>query len=510
MFVAEQAESERMPPTDGQETKLGDLVSALADARSWGNPDVLVTGIAYDSRRIEPGQLFVAMKGEITDGNGYIDQALKRGAVGCISEREPAPNFSAAWIGVPDARLAMARLAQRFYGRPSGELKLVGITGTKGKTTTTYLVDSVFGAAGLTSCRIGTIDYKMGQRAWSAERTTPEAVDLQRLLRESVQSGCTHAVMEVSSHSLVLHRVQGCKFSLSCFTNLSRDHLDYHADFENYFRAKQRLFVGDEVEGPEQAVINISDSWGKRLRQSLSCPTTTFGLVTVADVRPEVLPDNLNPLKFVTRTSRGTLPIESRLVGMGNLFNILSTVAICQSLGLDDEAIVRGIGQLAGVPGRLELIDCGQPFTVIVDYAHTDVALENLLLIARGLRPNRTITVFGCGGNRDRTKRPLMGEIAAKLSDIVIVTSDNPRREEPEAIIAEIEKGIRKVTSRYLKHVEREVAISEALRMAQPGDVVLIAGKGHEPYQEFADRTIPFDDRDVSRKLLRQKLEGML
>jgi UDP-N-acetylmuramoyl-L-alanyl-D-glutamate--2,6-diaminopimelate ligase len=489
---------------------LSSLLRAVEGAVVSGSGDPQITGLAYDSRRVAPGHLFIAVRGEVTDGNLYIAQAAERGAAAIVSELAPTSGPSVPWVRIPDARLSMAALARAYYQDPSRELSLVGVTGTKGKTTTTYLVDSVLEVAGKKTCRIGTIDYRLGDETWSAARTTPEAVDLQALLRKAVDGGCTHAVMEVSSHSLALHRVRGSCFEIACFTNLSRDHLDYHTDFENYFRAKQMLFLGGEVDGPKLAVVNVSDSWGKRLRQSLTCSTLTFGLIHRADVRPEVMPENLNPLRFAVQTDRGNLRIDSRLVGMGNLFNILSTVAICQGLGLKSEAIEEGINRLQGVPGRLELIDCGQPFTVIVDYAHTDVALENLLLIARGLHPRRIITLFGCGGNRDRSKRPLMGEIAAKLSDLVIVTSDNPRGEEPAAIIAEIEKGIRTVTSRYQRIVDREEAIATAFRQAQPDDVVLVAGKGHETYQECAGHMIPFDDREMCRKLLKKKMEGTL
>ena len=490
--------------------RLLELLRAVKDAQLLGPVDPEITGMAYDSRRVAPGYLFVAVRGEVTDGNLYIAQAIERGAAAIVSELAPHSGISAPWVRVRDARLSLAALARAYYRDPSHELALIGVTGTKGKTTTTYLVDSVLDVAGKKTCRIGTIDYRLGDETWDAARTTPEAVDLQALLRRAVTAGCSHAVMEVSSHSLALHRVSGSRFEIACFTNLSRDHLDYHTDFENYFRAKQMLFVGGEVDGPKLAVVNVSDSWGKRLRQSLTCSTMTFGLIHRADVRPEVMPESLNPLRFTVQAAGVNLMIDSRLVGMGNLFNILSTVAICRGLGIESEAIEQGINRLQGVPGRLELIDCGQPFTVIVDYAHTDVALENLLLIARGLHPRRVITVFGCGGNRDRTKRPLMGEIAAKMSDLVIVTSDNPRGEEPAAIIREIEKGIRAVTSKYQRCIDREEAITAAIRQAQPDDVVLVAGKGHESYQEFADQIIPFDDREVCRRLLKKKMEGAL
>ncbi len=487
---------------------LGRLIETLPEARLSGPAETPVAGLAYDSRKVQKGFLFIAIRGEVTDGNLFVEPALRAGAAAVVSERPVPAAFSGPWVQVADARQALASISIRFFGDPSGRLQLAGVTGTKGKTTTSYLIDSVFRAAGDTSCMMGTVEYRMGSRSWQAERTTPEAGDIQEMLQRALREGCTRAVMEVSSHSLVLHRVRGMAFHTACFTNLSRDHLDFHGDMESYFRAKSMLFEGGEIRGPERAVCNLDDPWGERLSREISGPRLTFGTRPEADVRPRQLPERMDSLAFEACTPKGSLEVRSALAGAGNLSNILAAIAVCQSMDLSAEAIQQGISGLRGVPGRLELIRCGQPFTVIVDYAHTEAALDNLLRLAQGLHPPGIITVVGCGGNRDRTKRPGMGRIAAAGSRLLIVTSDNPRQEDPVRIAEEIEAGLGGIDVEYRRQLDRRRAMAEAFQAARPGEVVLIAGKGHETYQEFAGGKVAFDDRQVARELLEEMRKG--
>jgi UDP-N-acetylmuramoyl-L-alanyl-D-glutamate--2,6-diaminopimelate ligase len=490
---------------------LGVLARALPDCTISGKDSLPVTDITHDSRSVRPGSLFVAIRGDKADGNDFIftpGGALQAGASVVCSERPAPTNTSLGWIQTGDIRKTLAILSRIFFEDPSRKMELVGITGTKGKTTTSYLVDSLFRVQDPTSCLIGTIESRIGEQVWPAERTTPESSDLQRLLYHAVQQGCRRAVLEVSSHSLVLHRVYGMSFQTACFTNLTRDHLDFHQEFESYYQAKSSLFGGEEIRGPKTAVINGDDAWGKRLLAERKSSVLSYGTSSSADVRPEKEEVNLNPISLRVLSPQGVLEISSHLVGKGNLYNILAAVGIGLSLNMPGEIIECGIAKVAGVPGRLESIDVGQPFSVIVDYAHTDAALENLLQIARGLRPKRVVTVFGCGGDRDRGKRPRMAEVAADYSDMVIVTNDNPRSERPEDIAAEIETGFCGRAVRWTRQLDRRAAIEEAVRFAEPGDVILIAGKGHETYQEINGKKIDFDDRVVAREMVQRRMEG--
>ncbi len=489
-------------------------VEAIGSSGSVG--DTTVTSVAYDSRQAGPGSVFVALRGVKADGTAFARDAVKRGAIAVVSESEPPEALTVPWVRVADARLALAALSAEFYGHPSHELTLVGITGTNGKTTTSYLLTSIFEAAGLKSGRIGTIGYRIGRREIDAARTTPEAPDLQGMLREMVTQGCSACVMEVSSHALSLRRADHLRFSAAIFTNLTRDHLDFHGDMEQYFRAKRRLFelLPDDGFG----VANVDDRRGTELAAVAKRPVT-YAIDASADVRPGPLSYSLDGLAFEARTPRGTLRLRSSLVGRPNTYNILAAVAAAMALDLPFSAIEEGVATLSDVPGRFQLISgAGDDVRVVVDYAHTDDALKNLLETARPLATGRLITVFGCGGDRDRTKRPLMGAVAARLSDLVIVTSDNPRSEDPEQIIEEVKRGIvmppdrtppkgqpaRKSTP-CLAIVDRKEAIARAVREARPGDLVLIAGKGHEKYQEIGDRTLPFDDVDVAREALARR-----
>jgi UDP-N-acetylmuramoyl-L-alanyl-D-glutamate--2,6-diaminopimelate ligase len=443
----------------------------------------------------------VAVRGTATDGNQFVDAARKKGAAAVASEEPPRPG--GPWLQVPDAREALATLSAEVLGRPADALTLVGVTGTNGKTTTTYLIDAVLRAAGHKTGLLGTVQYRVGDRLAEAARTTPESSDLQALFRQMVDEGCDHAVLEVSSHSLELKRVHGCAFQVAVFTNLTRDHLDFHGDMERYFLAKRRLF--DTYLRPSgHAVINLDDDRAPELIAASRGRVWTYAVGGgPADLQATDVRLSLDATRFRARTPVGDLDVHTPLLGRFNVQNVLAALGGTLALGVDPGAALRGIASVSGVPGRLERVLGGQDFTVVVDYAHTDDALKNLLETIRELRPRRVITVFGCGGDRDRTKRPLMGAVAARLSDVVVVTSDNPRSEPPEAILEEIQRGMNG-GRRAERHaiVDRREAIVRALEMAQPGDAVVIAGKGHETYQVLRDRTVPFDDRQIAREVL--------
>jgi UDP-N-acetylmuramoyl-L-alanyl-D-glutamate--2,6-diaminopimelate ligase len=461
-------------------------------------------GVAHDSRQAVPGWVFVALRGLKADGVTFAPQAIANGAAAVVAERAPAAPVGVPWIVVSDARLALAILADAFYGHPSRDMRVVGITGTNGKTTTSYLLSAIFEAAGVQCGLMGTVTYRIGAREVEATRTTPEAPEVQRMLRQMADEGCGACVMEVSSHALALRRVDGMHFAAGIYTNLTRDHLDFHADMEDYFAAKRRLFAMLPADAP--SVINLDDPRGGALVDVAPNPIT-YAINRAADVSPGPLSYSLSGLTFEVRTPHGVVHVRSRLVGRPNVYNILAATAAAVALGLPLDAIERGLEGLAGVPGRFELASTGDDdITVVVDYAHTDDALRNLLETARPLAQHRLITVFGCGGDRDRSKRPLMGMVAARLSDVVVITSDNPRSEEPSRIIEEAKRGaqaeVRNGTPELLTIVDRREAIREAVRRAREGDVVLVAGKGHEKYQEIGGRVLPFDDVAVAREAL--------
>ena len=488
---------------------LGELLRRVPGARLQGDPALPITEVTYDSRRIGPGGLFVAIRGAVADGNQFVDAARKKGAVAVVSEAPPAG--PGAWVEVPDAREALALLSAAALGDPAESLRLVGVTGTNGKTTTTYLIDAALRAAGHNVGLIGTVQYRIGARLVEATRTTPESSDLQVLFRQMVDEGCTDAVMEVSSHSLDLKRVHGCRFQVAVFTNLTRDHLDFHGDMDRYFAAKRRLF-DTYLRADGHAVINADDDRAPALAAASPAQVWTYGIEPAsgassikpkADVSASQISLSLKGTRFRARTPRGEFDVETPLIGRFNVENFLAGLTAALALDVEPAVALRGLLTMTGVPGRLERVNAGQDFAVIVDYAHTDDALRNLLETVRALGPRRLITVFGCGGDRDRTKRPLMGAVAARLSDVVVVTSDNPRSEPPEAILDEIQRGMNG-SRRGERHaiVDRLEAISRALEMAEPGDAVVIAGKGHETYQVLRDRTVPFDDRQVARDLI--------
>lgn len=484
--------------------KLGEVLANVSRLPSGVAVNAEVTSLAYDSRRVERGSLFFAIRGEKADGHDYIPRAIERGAIGVVSERPAPPELASRWIQVPQIRRALAEAAGAFYDHPDAFLRLIGVTGTNGKTTTTFLLERILEAAGIPAGLFGTIEYRWHGRTIQAVNTTPESLDLMSCFDELARSGAQAAVLEVSSHALAQERVWGLHFAAAVFTNLTRDHLDYHKDFESYFAAKRRLFEGLGTPPPELAVINVDDEWGERLLQLSGSRQITYGAKPGAQVRVRQFSSDLAGLKAVFETPGGTLDIVSPLVGRPNLLNILAATATAFGLGIAADKIRSGIEGLEAVPGRFERVDAGQPFLVVVDYAHTDDALKNVLGVAREMAKNRLLVVFGCGGERDRSKRPLMGEAAASLADIAYLTSDNPRAEDPLAILNDVMVGLQRTGRPYQVNVDRETAIRKALEEAREGDVVVITGKGHETYQILKEQTIPFDDREVARKVLRE------
>jgi UDP-N-acetylmuramoyl-L-alanyl-D-glutamate--2,6-diaminopimelate ligase len=490
--------------------RLAKLLRGIDAGGAAALSEIEISEIAYDSRQVKPGGLFVAVRGEKTDGNQFVSDAAARGAVAVISEEPRAATAPAnlAWIETANARKALAIAGANFYERPAEILKLVGVTGTNGKTTTSYLVDSILRAAGCEVGLFGTIGYRLVRESLPAPNTTPESLDLQKYLAQIVRAGGTHAVLEASSHALALERLWGCPFSVALFTNLTRDHLDYHKTLDEYFAAKRRLFEGTGAPPPGAGVVNHDDEYGRRL-VGLAARTLTYGLEPGADVttkKPEI---SLTGIEFTAETLAGKIEIRSKLVGRHNVYNILAAVSAGVALDLPKEVIAAGIAQLTAVPGRFERIEAGQPFLVIVDYAHTDDALRNLLATAKDLNPaGRIIMLFGCGGDRDRTKRPLMGEVAGRSSEIVVLTSDNPRSEDPLLIINDAIVGAQRTKAKLFIEPDRQKAIELALDEARAGDIVLLAGKGHETYQVLRDRTIDFDDRAVARQVLKRRGYG--
>ncbi len=480
-----------------------------------GNPNIVnpkISGLEYDSRRIKPGDVFVAIRGESSDGNKFIDKAIAAGAVAVVTDSaDEKPREGVPWAQISHGRKGLARLAANFYGQPGSKLAITGITGTNGKSTTAFLLEAILAAAGRKSALIGTIEYHVAGKILPAPHTTPESLDLNRIFAEAVSAGATEAVMEVSSHALAQHRAYGIYFAVAVFTNLTRDHLDYHLTMEEYFAAKQLLFRGDGALPPYAAVINVDDKYGLKLADishKISADLLTYGL-TDGEFSTRKLEITPQGTKFDLVTREKIIPIYSPLIGRVNVYNILAAATAAYASGCKFEEIAHGIGTLVRVPGRFERVDCGQPFTVVVDYAHTDDALRNLTALAREFvtraGPNgRVVTVFGCGGDRDRAKRPLMGEAAGRGSDFVVLTSDNPRSEDPLAIINDAMVGLQRAGAKYRMESDRKTAITLAIGEAAPGDIVLLAGKGHEKNQVLREGSIPFDDVEVARQALRE------
>jgi len=485
----------------------GKLSGAEGDARA-----IVVSDVTHDSREARGGSLFVAIRGAKLDAHSFIGQVLEQGAIGVVSERERPGDFAGAWIEVADARVALAQASAEVQRHPSRELKLVGITGTNGKTTTAHLLAAVCEAAGERVAVLGTVGYRIGEEQFKAEHTTPEASAIQRFLRRAVEAGCGVAVMESSSQALDLRRCDALHYSVAVFTNLTRDHLDYHGTMEDYYQAKLRLFDGRLGSRPQTSIINLDDEYGVRLASELKASgarVVTYALDAEADVRARDVQYTLDGMRFSLRVLDKESPVSSPLVGRPHIYNMLAATTCGLALGYELEVAVRAFETCAGAPGRFERVaHTAGDFAVVVDYAHTDDALRNVLGTARDVvtKGGRVITVFGCGGDRDRTKRAPMGEAAASLSDIVILTSDNPRTEDPDRILADTEVGLRRAARKpYLKIADRRAAIFRAIAEARAGDVVVIAGKGHEDYQIIGTETVHFDDKEVASEALAER-----
>ncbi|MEJ7616671.1 MAG: UDP-N-acetylmuramoyl-L-alanyl-D-glutamate--2,6-diaminopimelate ligase [Pyrinomonadaceae bacterium] len=486
-----------------------DKVARAVGGQMTGDGKAAVIDVTHDSRQVRDGSLFVAVRGASFDGHHFISHAVAGGAAGIIADISPPTGTSVPWIQVADARRALALAAAEAHAHPSRELNLIGITGTNGKTTTAYLVSAVAEAKGETTAMMGTVESRIGRDRFKSERTTGEASDVQRFLRRAVDAGCATAVMECSSHAIDLHRCDALRFRVAIFTNLTPDHLDYHRSMEAYFDAKRRLFDGRLGETPGISVINVDDTSGRGLALDLTAErarVVTYALEAAADVTARDLQISFTGMRFVMSTPAGERTVHTPLVGRPHVYNLLAAAA-ATAVGLDwplDHA-VGAFGVCAGAPGRFEAVPHAGRFAVVVDYAHTDDALGKVLRTAREVTGGRVITVFGCGGDRDRTKRAPMGETAAALSDVVVLASDNPRTEDPQAILADVEVGLKKAARPYFKIADRRAAINAAIEMAEDGDLVLIAGKGHEDYQIIGREMIHFDDREEARSALARR-----
>src|SRR5438874_2757908 len=484
--------------------QLKTLAGAIPVRQVIGPLDRTVESIAYDSRRVQKNGLFVALRGEKNDGHEFIGHAIEKGATVIVAEREEK-NARATCVVVENTRRALADLAATFYGRPAQRLKLAAVTGTNGKTTTTFLIKHICEKAGLRCGLIGTVRYEIGERILPATRTTPESLDLQELLAQIANAGCRAAAMEVSSHALAQERTRALEWDVAVFTNLTQDHLDFHGTMENYFASKMKLFTQlaqQQIKRKPVAVVNIDDRYGEQLLGKIdkSTAVVTFGMGVRADFRASNYRMDFGGTSYQLDARGKSYLVRLPLIGRFNVANSMAALAAANALGLNLREAVLSLGRSPQVPGRLEMVPAKRQLQVFVDYAHTPDALLNVLKTLRELGPRRLFVVFGCGGDRDRQKRPLMGEVADRHADYAIVTSDNPRKEDPAAIIAEMENGFR--SNHFEKITDRASAISRAIEIAQPRDIVLIAGKGHENYQEFSDHTVPFEDIQVARRAL--------
>ena len=481
-----------------------ELTRAVPGVRAAGDFSVQITGVAYDSRLVVPGDVFVAVAGFQADGHDFAKDAVDGGAAALVVERKiegvssEVPQFVAS-----SCREALSRIGDAFYGHPSGELALIGVTGTNGKTTTAFLIDAILRASGRRTGLMGTIHYRVGDEVFEEPRTTSEGPDLQRYLRRMADAGASHAVMEVSSHGLALDRLFGCESQAAVFTNLTQDHLDFHGDMEAYFQAKLKLF---KEFSPANAVVNIDDAYGRRIAEQARERVWTYAAGSGADLGVEDLSSSSSGMRFQMMTPAGRVGVETALIGRHNLSNILAASAACLSQGLTPEEVAAGVASLENIPGRFEKVDMGQPFLVVVDYAHTEDALERVLEFARPVTEGRPLTLMGCGGDRDRNKRPLMAAAALRGSDYVVMTSDNPRTEDPASILKEVESGAALAPAsvgRWRSILDRREAIRAIVAEAREGDAVVIAGKGHETYQILGTERTPFDDREEARTALR-------
>jgi UDP-N-acetylmuramoyl-L-alanyl-D-glutamate--2,6-diaminopimelate ligase len=484
--------------------QLKTLTAAIPVRQVIGPLERAVESIAYDSRRVQKNSLFVALHGEKTDGHEFIGQAIEKGASAVVAEREEK-HPRATCVVVENTRSALADLSATFYGFPAKRLKLAAVTGTNGKTTTTFLIKHICEKAGLRCGLIGTVRYEIGERVLPATRTTPESLDLQELFAQIANAGCRAAAVEVSSHALAQERTRGLEWDVAVFTNLTQDHLDFHGTMERYFESKMKLFTQlaqQQKKRKAVAVVNIDDRYGEQLRNKIDkkISVITYGMGVRADFRASNYRMEFGGTSYQLDARGKSFLVRVPLIGRFNVANSMAALAAANALGVGLREAVLSLGKSPQVPGRLEAVPAKRQFQAFVDYAHTPDALLNVLKTLRELEPGRLIVVFGCGGDRDRQKRPLMGEIADRHADYAIITSDNPRKEDPNAIIAEVDKGFR--SAHYEKIVDRTEAITRAIELAQPRDIVLIAGKGHENYQEFADHTVPFDDLQVARRAL--------
>jgi UDP-N-acetylmuramyl-tripeptide synthetase len=490
---------------------LSELLALLPDVQVQGSTNINIETLVYDSRQVKPGALFICLVGEKVDGHDYILQAQTAGAVAVVVEKDVPVTPGLTMIRVANTRIAMQVIAPYFFDYPGKKLRMIGVTGTNGKTTTTHIIRDILMQAGYKVGLIGTIHTLIGERSLPVRNTTPDVVDLQATLAQMVASNIDYVVMEVSSHALALGRIAGCEFDTGVFTNLTRDHLDFHGTFENYIAAKAKLFdllsSPDNVKGSKAAIINVDDPAASSMLASASCAKITYGIhneATLTALSPEIEPRGV---RFTLKYKNSAIPLKLKITGMFNVYNTLAAVGAMLAENISLDIIKTALENFESVPGRFELVDVGQPFSVIVDYAHTPDGLENILRTAKQFAKGRIIVVFGCGGDRDRTKRPIMGKLAAEYGDVVIATSDNPRTEDPVFILQEVEVGIKQGLTRgatYEVIVDRRQAIAKAIEMAETDDIVIIAGKGHETYQILKNKTVPFDDRQVARELIRE------
>lgn len=476
--------------------RLRELLEGMEVISQTISPDTEITHVCVDSRATQKGSLFVAVPGNRCDGGHYARQAVDRGAVCVVCQSELPPDLPR--VKVRDARLALSQLACRWYGHPSRQLTMLGVTGTNGKTTVTYLLRHILQRTGMKTGLIGTVQNIVGEQTLPAQRTTPDALQIQQLLSAMTKNGCSHAVMEVSSHALDQHRAEGIDFAVGIFTNLTEDHLDYHGTMGCYCDAKAKLFQMSRM-----GVCNADDPWTERLLAGASCPSVYYGIHNPAEVWAEDIFLHSRSVDFTACTARTRTPVHLGVPGRFSVYNALGAIAACGELGIPPEECAAALATFPGVAGRMEVVPTpGKPYTLLIDYAHTPDALENVLKTVRGFAQNRVIAVFGCGGDREREKRPLMGHIAGKLADLTIITSDNPRTEEPMAIIRDILPGIAGAEDKYIVEPDRRGAIALAMGRAAAGDVIVLCGKGHETYQEIGDKTIPMDEREIVRSLL--------
>ncbi len=477
---------------------LKDLIKGLNILSMNGSDAIEISGIAYDSRKVKKGYLFVCIDGTTADGHDFIPQAIENGAAAVMVQKEVRVPEMVGVVRTPDTRYALARLSDAFYGHPSGRFKLVGITGTKGKTTTTFMVKSVLESAGKKAGLVGTLGSRIGDRMLYTERTTPESYDLQSLFSEMVDEGVDSVVMEVSSQGLALHRVSCCDYEIGVFTNLTKDHIGpkEHASMEEYLEAKTRLF-----RMCKKGLVNNDSEHAHEIMRKAECVLLTYGIEKKSDIMAYDIIKHPQSVEFKVVTPWFEDRMKVNIPGKFSVYNALAAIGVCGMLGISSEAVRAGLEKVQ-VPGRAELVNTGRDFSVIIDYAHTPDSLENILSTVKDYAPGRVVCVFGCGGDRDRTKRPIMGEISGLIADLTIITSDNPRTEDPEAIVDDIEEGIKKSGGRYVRIVDRREAIKYALDNALAGDVIVLAGKGHETYQTFKDKTIHFDEREVVAEIL--------